>query len=114
MTATTTLHTASALAGFMRATAGDLPEPRAVNIHGALHRQAQVNLMFDTLADLREWAQMLGVELTGGDRLTHHGTYHHSLRATWPAHDMTPVVFEAVFIETPAVECSSEMEMAAR
>ncbi len=107
---TNTLHAATALAGFMRATAGDLPEPQDVTFYA--FRGAYVRISFHTLADLREWAQLLGVEVTGGDRLTHMGTYHHELEATWPAYDGSPVRLTSTFIVRPEpAECSSEMEL---
>lgn len=104
---------ASALSAFMRATNGDLPEPRTATIRAG---HLAVDLWFKSLSDLLEWAQLLGAQVTGGDRLTHLGTYHHTMIGTWPAHDGTPVEFESTFIvdpaPAPARECSSEMELA--
>jgi hypothetical protein len=83
--------------GFMRATAGDVPSPSSITVHGGTYPTA--HLLFDSLEDLREWAAYLQVSVEARDVRPQYDAIHHRASAMWgPTHGKV-VEFEMVYIE---------------
>lgn len=91
--------------GFLRSVAGDLPDPSGITVYGRAYRT--VHLMFDSAADLREWAAYLQVPVTTTNpESTEY--IHHTATATWgPTHGEF-VEFDMAFLERPPVPMPTE------
>lgn len=101
----------TAIHSFLRATAGDVPEPSSVSITKVEFGGPAVSLMFDSLDDLRNWAAYLQVPATRHDVRPQYNRIHHRFAATWGPYDGQMVRFEGCFLEDlPAHSCTVECD----
>jgi hypothetical protein len=94
----------AAIHGFMRAVAGDLPDPSSVSVHDF---GSTVHLLFDELDDLRQWAAYSQVPVVPHDARERHQAIHHRAETTWGPVNGEMVRFDMVHIEhvpVPSVE----------
>ena len=97
----------AAINGFVRAVAGDLPDPGSITVHNF---SDDVNMLFDSLDDLREWAAYLQVQITP-NAVPAHATIHHRAEATWGPVNGKMVLFRMVHIEdVPPHACSDDCD----
>ena len=101
----------AAINGFIRATAGDVPDPKSVSIVRTGY-EPSVDMQFDNLDDLCNWAAYLQVPVRPRDVRPRYNSIHHHAEATWGPVNGKMVEFHMVYIESlpePHV-CSDECD----
>jgi hypothetical protein len=81
--------------GFIRAVAGDLPDPASISVYGF---DTEVAIHFDSLDDLRNWAAYLQAPVTPHDAPQHSAVHYHA-DAKWGPINGKMVKFHMVYIE---------------
>ncbi|HET6916648.1 MAG TPA: hypothetical protein VFH56_11215 [Acidimicrobiales bacterium] len=92
--------------GFMRATAGDLPDPASITMCGISAEYLSVSLLFDSVDELNEWAAYLQVEVSShwSDSTKR---VHRNAKATWGPTQGKFVQFDMAYLE-PVHVCSED------